>query len=150
MTELILERYNYSDTETEGKLWLDDETFFYTLERPWRPGMPGGVSFESCVPDGEYELIPHTRPNGHAVYALRNPACHVYYTAEERGDRPGRYLILIHAGNYVHDVVGCIAPGQSRTIYNNQRMVTSSRRAMNEIMNWHWDTLVIKPRCGTR
>lgn len=150
MSRLILERYCYSETETEGRLWLDDDDFVYTLERPWRAGMPGGVSFESCVPDGTYELVPHTRPNGHEVYALRNPALHVYYTAEERGDRPGRYLILIHSGNTVDDVVGCIAPGEVRTIHNNRRFVASSRRAMNRIMDYEWDEIEIRPLCKAR
>lgn len=149
MSELILERYCYSETETEGNLFLDNDTRLYTLERPWLDDMPGGRSFESCIPDGEYELIPHTRPNGHDVYALRNPELHVYYTAEERGEQPGRYLILLHAGNYTNDVVGCIAPGMSRTIFRNQRMVTSSRPAMGMIMATEYESIRIVPVLGT-
>lgn len=149
MTQLILERYNYADTETEGYLFLDDETVLNTLERPWVPGHPGGTPFQSCVPDGEYELIPHTRPNGDRVYALRNHDLHVYYTQDEMGDNDGRYLILIHSGNYVHHVVGCVAPGLSRTIYDNRRMVTSSRRAMRRLMASQYDSIIIAPRYGT-
>jgi len=149
MSELLLPRYCYSETETEGTLILEDETELYTLERPWFDDMPGGRSFESCVPDGEYELIPHVRPNGHEVYALRNHDLHVYYTEAERGDNPGRYLILIHAGNWVADVVGCIAPGMVRTIANNTRMVRSSRPAMNLIMATHYESIRIYPELGT-
>ena len=144
-----LERFNYGPTETEGYLWLDDDTFVYTLERPWVGGHPGGTPFESCVPDGKYELIKHTRPNGDKVYALRNKKLGVYYTKDEMGDNEGRYLILIHSGNYVDDVVGCVAPGLARTIYNNRRMVASSKRAMKKVMAKKHDSITIHSRCGT-
>ncbi len=146
---LYLERYNYSETETEGFLWVNDSGFLYSLERPWISGYPGGTPFESCIPDGKYELIPHTRPNGDKVYALRNPRNHVYYTKDEMGDKPGRYLILIHSANYTHQVVGCIAPGLVRTIYDNRRMVTNSRRAMQKVMAKKYDSIEIVSRCGT-
>jgi len=149
MTELVLERYNYAETETEGRLYLNDESYIYTLERPWRAGMPGGMPFESCVPDGSYELIKHRRPSGDEVYALRNPDCHVYYTEQERGARPGRYLILIHSANWVEQVVGCVAPGLVRTIANNKRMVRSSRQAMAKIMATDYDSIIIRPALGT-
>jgi hypothetical protein len=149
MKQLLLNRYCYSDTETEGTLWLDDETTLCSLERPWIGGLPGGMPFESCVPDGEYELIPHSRPNGDKVYALRNPDLDVYYTQQERGDRPGRYLILIHAANWVEQVVGCIAPGLTRTIAENKRMVRSSRIAVQQIMARKFDSILIAPDLGT-
>ncbi len=149
MSILTLERFNYSETETEGYLWLDAETRLYTIERPWRAGPPGGVPRESCVPDGSYRLLPHTRPDGTEVLALRNTARGVYYTEEERGDRPGRFLILLHAGNTTDDIVGCIAPGEGRTIHKNRRMVTSSRKAMQQIMAREWSTIIIRPTRGT-
>ena len=149
MKTLHLERYCYSDTATEGHLWLDNENFLCTLERPWIAGMPGGMPFESCVPDGTYDLLPHVRPDGTKVLALRNPDLHVYYTKEERGERSGRYLILLHAANYVEEVAGCIAPGLSRTIAGNRVMVRSSREAMRKIMAGNYRKIVIEPRCGT-
>lgn len=149
MNTLTLERYAYTETETEGRMRLDDGTTLYTLERPWRAGVPGGVPFQSCVPDGRYELLQHRRENGNVVLALRNPDCHVWYTDQERAGQPGRYLILIHSGNYVEDVVGCIAPGLDRVIHNNRRMVTNSRKAMGRLMAGNYSTLVIKPHCGT-
>jgi hypothetical protein len=147
--KLTLERFCYSDTETEGVLWLDDETCLHTLERPWRPGPAGGVPFESCVPDGTYKLLQHVRPDGAEVLALRNPALGVFYTNEERQGRPGRYLVMLHAANYVEEVVGCIAPGMVRTIAGNRRMVRSSREAMALIMATGATQLDIVPRCGT-
>lgn len=133
---MILEmlRHSYTPTETQGFLMPDKFTTFHTIERPWIKGpMPGGMSFESCVPDGHYELVPHTRPDGAETVALVNPDLGVWYRKEDRPDVWGRFLVLIHAGNYSSDVVGCIAPGLGRTIHNNQVMVTSSRAAMRQL-----------------
>jgi hypothetical protein len=101
------------------------------------------------VRDGTYELRPHRRGNGDEVLALWNPDLGVYYTPEEKGSRPGRFLILIHPGNYVEDSSGCCLPGQQRTISQNRRMVTSSRVAMRRLMKTEWKTLHIIPACGT-
>ncbi len=149
MKQLILERFNYSETETEGLLWLDDETYLHTLERPWRAGAPGGLPFESCVPDGSYRLRRHVRPNGDEVLALSNPDCGVFYTNEDRRGKPGRYLILFHAANYVSQLHGCIAPGLVRVIAGNQRMVRSSKEAMKKLMSTNAERLIIRPACGT-
>jgi hypothetical protein len=149
MKQLVLERYCYSETETEGHLWLNDDEFVYTLERPWIDGVPGGMPFESCVPDGEYLLIEHDRPNGDRVFAMRNPDLHVYYTKQERGRNEGRYLCLIHSANFVEQISGCVAPGLVRTIYENKRMVRNSRQAMEKIMSENYESLLIRPVCGT-
>ena len=148
MTTLTLERYCYAEDHIQGHLWLDEETRLHTLERPWRPGAPGGMPFVSGVPDGSYELLPHVRPDGTAVFALRNPDLGVYY---ERGERPdaGRYLILIHSANYVEQVQGCIAPGISSVIYENRVMVTNSRQAMQMIRDAKPTRLDIVCACGT-
>ena len=154
MTELILERFNYSPTETEGRIKLDDGTTLYTLERPWRPDGPGGMPGESCVPDGRYELLPHVRPSdGADVLALRNPDLHVYYTPAERGDRPGRDLILIHVANWVSELRGCIAPGTERGPLADRVAVKHSADAMDILMDYvdanAVTHLLIRPACGT-
>ena len=133
MKQLILQRTSYKSDQTTGSLWLDDEELF-TIERPWIPTDPGGKPRESCVPAGKYKLIPHTRPRGDKVVALVNHGLGVYYLDEERPGA-GRYLILIHAGNWVKDVVGCIAPGIGKT----DNMVTNSRDAMAKIMAYIGD-----------
>lgn len=133
MRTLELERFAYTPTETQGRL-LGVDGEWMTIERPWIKGpFPGGMSNESCVPDGEYELVPHTRPDGAEVVALVNPDLGVWYREDDRPDDWGRFLILIHAGNFVTDVVGCIAPGATRTIHNNRLMVTNSRASMRQI-----------------
>jgi len=47
------------------------------------------------------------------VYILENPELGVCKEAQDRPAQKGRYLILIHVGNWVTDVIGCIAPGLS-------------------------------------
>lgn len=128
---LKLLRY-YTPTETQGILTAGSLRLA-TLERPWIPDPlhNGGLSFESCVPEGLYKLVQHFRPTGELCLALVNSDNNVYHYEPNWGH--GRYLILIHAANYAHEVVGCIAPGLARTIYNNRVMVTSSREAMRRL-----------------
>lgn len=108
----------------------------FTMERPWvKYSDIGGKPFLSCVPDGLYNLLPHTRPNGDKSYALVNPLEGVYHYDEHRPNGQGRYLILIHPGNWVTDVVGCIAPGLAYKIDSQRRqMVSSSKVAMDAIL----------------
>lgn len=146
---LTLTRYAYTPTETQGVLRAGKQEF-QTIERPWIKSLhPGGMSFESCVPDGEYAFVPHTRPDGTRTVALVNPELGVWYQKEDRPDVWGRYLVLIHAGNRVRDVVGCIAPGLGRTIYENEVMVTSSRAAMKQLKVQKYQTLIIQSCGGT-
>jgi len=150
MADLILTRFAYTPTETQGVLDTGTGDQYWTIERPWVNDIhPGGKSFESCIPDGEYELRPHTRPSGDKVVALVNPELGVWYQKEDRPDVWGRYLVLIHAGNFVEDIVGCIAPGLSRTIHNNRVMVGSSRAAMQKIDVTQYTSILIKPFEGT-
>jgi len=86
------------------------------------------------VPDGAYELVRHARPNGDVCVALRNPALGVFYSEEHLPPEGGRTLILVHAANFVSELIGCIAPGLNRTINENRHMVTASRQAMRVVM----------------
>ena len=139
MRTLVLERPKKLATEhgTPGIITAGDVTLA-SLERPWIPekGHKGGKPFESCVPDGVYTLRRHTRSTGQIVLALENHALNVYYTEAEVPSTGGRYLILIHVGNWVKDVVGCIAPGLARVIDADPFMVTKSLAAMNKIMEF--------------
>lgn len=151
MSDLFMVRDSYGPRETMGTIVNEaGEVLAHTMERPWIPDEhhPGGTSFESCVPDGIYELVPHTRPNGDRVVALINESLGVWYQKADRPDPWGRYLVLIHSGNYVDDVVGCIAPGSTRSIYNNRRMVTSSRATMTKLDVQQYSRLIIEATEG--
>ena len=135
MKRIVLERHPSQLEHTEGFMLFDKE-ILATIEQEWRPhsdGDPGGESNNSCVPAGKYHLIPHTRPDGKKVVALVNEDLGVYYLAEHRPHGKGRFLILIHIGNWVKDIVGCIAPGLSKGNSDQGRMVQSSTAAMSRL-----------------
>ena len=142
MKHLLLERKPTTLTETEGFLSFT-RTIVATIERPWIPGdTPGGTPYLSCVPSGLYTLRPHTRPDpdptddkpGQEVVALVNPALGVYYLEDDLPAEGGRFLILMHIGNWAHDVVGCIAPGLAKGPSMQGPMVKSSAAAMRKLM----------------
>ncbi len=137
MKHLLLERKPSGVAETQGFLTFNNRTIC-TIEQEWRedPSRPGGESNNSSVPAGTYELIPHTRPNGDKVMALVNEALGVHYLADDMPEEGGRFLILMHKGNWSTDIVGCIAPGLSRTDSDKGPMVTSSKAAMELIMDY--------------
>lgn len=123
-----------------------------TIERPWIP-VPdhrGGKIRESCIPDGEYKLLRHSGPGFRDVFALANPDLDVHYMPAARG----RSAILIHAGNRVRDVVGCIAIGRSHGRIEVEPAVIDSQLALNDLRQaWKpldpLPSLVIQPTAGT-
>jgi len=151
MSELLLVRDSYGDSETLGKFYdANGNVLAHTIERPWIKGPDlGGLSNESCVPDGVYELIPYTRTkDGSQVVALKNEALGVYFMKADRPEPKGRFKCLIHSGNYVEHIIGCVAPGAGRTIHENRRMVTSSRATMGRLNVQQYTSLTIKPSPG--
>ena len=128
-----LKRFSYSPTETEGVLCLPSGDEFATIERPSIPN-PNGA------PGGMYELVPFTRPSGEQCWLISNADLGVY-KSENHLPKPkhGRFLCLIHIGNWVTDVVGCVAPGLERYPMVNgktrrlEQAVRSSASAMREL-----------------
>lgn len=102
-----------------GTLELDDRVFF-TVEKPWLDNKP----FESCIPDGDYELIPHGEygKDGHVLAIVGGTVSHFEDSDFER------YACLIHTANYPKDVVGCIGLGSDYIADKN--MVTNSRKSI--------------------
>lgn len=133
---LLLERMPSTELHTEGFLSFDRE-ILATMERPWiEAETPGGKPYESCVPMGDYQLLPHKRPDGTKAFALTNPELGVYYLKQDVPAEGGRFLILIHIGNWVSDIVGCIAPGLAKGDSPTGRMVKYSSAAMQRL-NWY-------------
>lgn len=117
---ILLIRHAYLPTATLG--WMQAGSLkLATLEEPWRrdPDGPGGqrregALDESCVEDGEYQLVPHDGARQRDVWALVNPSNGVYRQPGDipAGQRWGRSAILIHAGNSTSDIEGCICVGK--------------------------------------
>jgi|SRR5690606_11045739 len=107
-----LERYKMTPEHTMGVLVIGEEQF-YTVERPWLDNK----SFVSCIPEGEYRCVRYSSPKFPDTFEVTKV--------------PGRTYILIHAGNYAHDVQGCIAVGLGRDV--EAGMVTHSKKAMEAL-----------------
>ena len=117
-----------------GKLYVEDEVF-HTLERPWisSPDHKGGKNYESCIPDGTYLLTPYSSEAHPEVWRLTNPQLDVF--GNKPPHDPGRWDILIHVGNYVRDVVGCIAVGltaDEEHVWNSNKAVSRLRELLTE------------------
>jgi hypothetical protein len=109
---IILKRKETSDKGTFGELFVDGRMMFHTCELPWKDNQ----TKISCIPKGTYKAKLRNSPKYHDHWHLQ--------------DVPNRSMILIHSGNTIGDIEGCILIGQGRGEVNGLPAVTSSRRAM--------------------
>lgn len=146
---LTLKRIAYLRDYTAGLLTVLNQTFS-TVERPWipTPAHRGGTNSFSCVPDGDYKLEPFVGARFQNVYALSNPDLDVYVGLPT--GKLGRSAILIHEGNTVKDVIGCIAIGMAASADGSR--VSESVQALNflrSILGKDVHTLSISPKGTT-
>lgn len=97
---------------TQGKMILPGGAWFYSLERPWLDNRNG----VSCIPTGIYHGVWRQRPNKTWTYWLH--------------DVPDRTFILIHTGNVVKHVEGCIMLGLMRGRLRGEPAVFNSGPAV--------------------
>lgn len=132
---VTLERFSYSPTETEGVM-LAGGLELFTIERPWMPSKTGigGEPFISCIPEGVYQLTAFSSSRHKDAWMLANHSLGVYRTPSDIPvNYKRRYGILIHSANFANQLEGCIAPGITRTIFNEKRAVGSSSKALSEL-----------------
>lgn len=129
----ILERFNHFpgnaqyEACTQGRVSEAGEHLGYTMEQPWKDNTP----YHSCVPDGDYDLVPFDSPQFGPVFLMVNPSLNVYAFEEDCPDDTGRFLCLFaHVGNWVHDVEGCVALGEALGFDTHGYMVTRSADAI--------------------
>lgn len=115
MPSATLVRFEDTGKCTKGYLKFGRYTLF-TIERPWRDNQRG----ESCIPSGTYEVAPH---GWHGEKVRKPRSYELLNTAPREG-------ILIHAGNVVEDVIGCIAVGMKYGTLNGEDAVLASEAAM--------------------
>jgi hypothetical protein len=120
---LFLERYQYDDKQTLGKLYLLDSKDhiiedWHSLELPNKKNKRR----VSCIPEGVYKARKHNSPRFGRCFWLQNV--------------PNRSEILIHKGNYHSDILGCILIGNDLSDINKDGYldVTSSKKAIKELL----------------
>jgi len=126
----------YHPDFTAGVIPFEDQVI-YTVERPWiqddteehRAGKP----FESCIPEGIYELLRFDRSNGDRVWSISNPDLGVFVAKDQMLYDTDRYACLVHAANRADQVVGCVAPGLGALHRSGGYSVMHSREAMEAL-----------------
>lgn len=149
-----LHRFAYLSECTLG--WLEFGTLrLASIERPWitNPKGMGGMPRLSCIPDGQYRVMPHNSHRFPDTYCIANELCGVYASVvPDANEGWGRSAVLIHAGNSVQDVIGCIAVGTKHAMYDGDHCILESRKAMEtlrKLLGRTNHTLEIRPSKGT-
>ena len=95
------------------------------VEREWRNNQP----FKSCVPEGDYLLIPHISPKYGACYAMVAPTLGVTLHGPSI-----RTECLFHTANKPSQLLGCAAPGLDFGLLDGEWCVTNSGDALKALM----------------
>ena len=116
---LTLKRHQFHVFGTFGTLYNEDkEPICNTLEEVYNFNKKG----VSCIPEGMYAVEKIIRSsNGKPAFRINGV--------------PNRTAILIHTGNTIEDVEGCILPGQTWGRYKGLPAVLDSRNAMQYLLD---------------
>ena len=112
-----LMRYEFTQDYIRGVLFVGG-IMLHTLERPWQNNRRN----VSCIPDGQYKVdfLPRTYSGKfNNVYHLQSV--------------PNRTGILIHVGNLVEQIQGCILVGLKPGVLAGKPAVLQSGLAMNKL-----------------
>ena len=122
---ILLQRFAYSPMGTFGRLiFPKDDYSCFTVERPWM----GNRQNVSCIPEGRYVMRKRFSP------VVDRASGGEYPEGWQVTEVPNRTFIMIHPGNSMENVEGCIATGQDLGFIHNKWAVTSSRAAFREVM----------------
>ncbi len=130
--EIVRDRANSDANGTFGAMSIDGQPFCVTCEQPWNNNAQG----HSCIPVGEYQLLPYNSDaHGHTV-VFHNPALGIYGWPDLiPAGHTGRSLCEIHSANWPDELQGCVAVGKVRADIQPKGMgVTSSKVTMNALM----------------
>jgi hypothetical protein len=101
MVKLDLYRTQSDSRGTLGFLKINKDIICYTLELPWVNNQPN----ISCIPAGDYVCKRVKSPRFGDVFEVLN--------VRNRGN------ILIHKGNWITDIQGCILVGLQQSVFDN-------------------------------
>lgn len=115
---ITVNRLHSDDNGTFGEMKDDDENFLcYTCELPWK----NNDHQTSCIPIGNYRVTKFESPTKGSVFLLH--------------DVPNRSMIEIHAGNTIHDILGCICIGSAMGHIGNLPAVLHSQSALKMLLS---------------
>lgn len=118
---LNLKRIKQKGETTLGKLTIEGGSkSWFVLE----PAGPDSIveGSDKRIKSGTYNLAPYSSGKYPNVYELQNV--------------PGRTFILIHAGNYHKDTLGCLLPGKAwGSVSETHYYVSNSKAALKEIFS---------------
>jgi len=103
-------RFQMGADATNGLLFIDGVFECYTLEDEYRDVK---VMHETCIPEGEYDIIYRTVGGFHTKYSARYGSAHKGMLWLQ--DVPGFTYILIHSGNTDQHTSGCLIVGETQT-----------------------------------
>jgi hypothetical protein len=128
MIELI--RDYKSTSGTHGTFALDGQTW-QSLEPPDMGNRP----YESCIPLGDYDLVPFKSSKYGDCFIMVNPDLMVFETEFDENRPPeGRFKCLfVHRGNEIENFVGCV--GASHKYDEKRDRLESSTRKACETVN---------------
>lgn len=118
---MILRIFRSDEKGRFGTIEVSDDLMFFSVEKPWKDNKP----FESCIPEGDYQLVPHNSKKYGDVLAIVGGTVSHYKDPEYE-----RYACLLHAANWPKDVEGCIGLGDNYIADKN--MVTNSVQSMKD------------------
>jgi len=115
--KIKVKRYDFKDTYTVGRLYIDDVYFCYTLEDKVREGAK--VNGRTAIPNGTYSVIidVSTRFGKQLPHIL---------------DVPNFEGVRIHSGNTSKDTEGCILLGHT---YAGTDFIGNSKLAFDVFFN---------------
>lgn len=121
--KLLIERYSHGEKQTIGNLYGLSEVGHVvfecdTLELPWLDNQKN----ISCIPTGVYKVVKrYSKKYKH----------HLHIT-----DVENRTWILIHAGNYHTQILGCVLVGKLGYINNDDIIdVGSSKKTLKKLVS---------------
>ena len=111
-----------------GAMLIDGVPFAVTCEQPWNDNLAD----HSCIPVGDYSLLPYESPAHGPTVLFHNPALGVYGTpAMIPAGETGRSLCEIHSANWPSELKGCVAVGKAvANIGAKGKGVTSSKATL--------------------
>src|SRR6516225_7937775 len=129
---IIRSRSLSGPTGTFGHLLIDGVPFSATCEQPWNDNMLNA----SCIPLGEYKLLPYDSPAHGPTVVFHNPTLGIYGTPSTiPAGVTGRSLCEIHNANWPFQLRGCVAVGSEIVdISPNGQGVTSSVATFHALM----------------